>query len=259
MKSFREYLAEELSDKLSHFTDFDGLLGILKSGYLKGGYYLINKVSLGKIKKHEKTIAYDDSEEREEVCLIRKSNKKEIEKIAEREADVEIVFDWDNVLNLRNVKKPYPIAEYPLSDKNGIIEAVNELIQKEAIPEKFKERVLDYFLFPKSNEDIERKIEKLKEKFPKLKEAKASVNELLWRSKRLKEYISGKRESEERIDVSKNRIPISSKYMKIIFLKTLDSEYKKENISEEQKKSLEYWIAHYYKQDPKLFEFRGEK
>ena len=259
MISFREYLREEISDKLSHFTDFDGLLGILKNGYLKGGYYLINKTSLGKIKKYEKTIAYDDSEEKEEVCLIRKSNKKEIEKIAERKADVEIVFDWDNVLNLRNIKKPYPIAEYPLSDKDGIITVIDELIQKGIIPEKFKERILDYFLFPKNNEDVERKIEKLKEKFPKLKEAKESINELLWRSKRLKEYISGKRESEERIDVSKNRIPISSKYMKIIFLKTLDSEYKKENISEEQKKSLEYWITRYYKQDPKLFEYKEKK
>ena len=250
MISFREYLAEEITDKLSHFTSFEGLLDILKKGYIKGKSYDRNKISMSKTKDFEKTKAEKLHDKMLEFCLIRKSSKKGILDVAEHVPQVEIVFDWDNILNLRNVRKPYPIAEIPMLTKDRIIDWTNELIKKNYIEEKDRQYFLNLFLNLKNGFDNNLKsameIHDLPNKFPKLKseEGEKLIKELFTFARRKRHYQT-EREGEERIDLSRNVIPVSSKYMKIIIPKDID-DYKPLNKAIEQ----------YKEKDPGLFEYK---
>ena len=292
MKTFREYIAEEISDKLSHFTTIKNLIKILEQGYISGRQYKMN----------EKNFQYTYNQKRQkkvdrpkELCLIRKAYENNIIQIANQPIDnIKIVFDWDNIRNLRGVGKPHPISEYSVQDSVNSKNIIKrELQNKGIITPKEGETI---FNFAKSIKDIKYWEENKKKiitwvfenfKYKKEEDRKKIVDALISIEK------EGNREGEERIDLSKNSIPVSSKYIKIIlggqgianYMSGRDIEvykafaqdlYSKNKISEkEYKKTINFYdhinenkkkqekklyslINKYNDKDPELFDFKWE-
>lgn len=258
MISFREYIAEETTDNRAHFTSLKNLFSILKDGELKGKHYNWNKGSINKTGNTQIASNKDLNDKRLELCLIRKGRASDIGKIALEAPEVKIIFDWDNIRKLRGIRKPYPIAEAVIQLKDAMNRQVDELIEKKLLKPTDKERIIKKLLNPGSANEYQLQDE-LWTEYPSLKNHRLlpitqnATNRL---------YIICVREGEERVDLTKNNIPVSSKYMKIILpknitrLSSLSSGISDKQKQEEEVQKLISLIEQYKKKDPDLFEFK---
>ena len=222
-------ISEEATDDLSHFVGEDSLEAILRSRHLRGSQYNVSKLNLTK----------SNGETPKELCLVRKGLANKPESLSGNSGKTRFLLDMNNILTIRNVKKPYPIAELPIENKGFL--------------DKTFERLYDYGM----DDDRLNKLKQLVYHKPMLKpeQVKARINEMIGRSrgpitddmKRIiydYEVIYDKvrrREGEERLDLSKAIIPLKSKYVKIVLAK--------EDINEKIKRM----VRTKFKYDPELF------
>ncbi|MBO7078761.1 MAG: hypothetical protein J6W64_03015 [Bacilli bacterium] len=257
MVNFREYLAEEAKDNLVHYTTLNNLKLILQAGRLRGGTYECNLDTLrsGKVDSN-----------RNEICLTRKSNTKNIHHYAVRRNEVMIMFDIDNIINIRGVKKPYTINEPQTRRYMFMRKNIDSVLNKFDIPAGLKRQLkallengkLNYNFF-KNNGVIDedylkrciyskvRKMMKPYNAFERASNKAQSDLSFICRVAGAIMYYKYYKEGEERIVIPKEGIPVSTKYMKII----IDSakEYMILN-------SLNELIDEYNKKDPGIIEFK---
>ena len=295
MKTFREYLIETIDNTRSHFTSLKNLVSILKDGKLNGrqrGYYR-GKKDLKKINNYD--IAQQQSDDViKELCLIRKNLKQNIDILAAQDADFEIVFDWDNIKNLRIIKKPYPFSEWSTNYNYGFIEQLKRLENENVLTQNDLKKLYSLYLKyskRKNTDEIDKVFNSLSvfDKYPELKDLDIFsenskkflyyLDKIKDRNKKEELYnlqrelfnlrdemkyksinsLKFSRDGEERIDLSKNSIPVSSKYMKIIVPRVFNKKEKSKVSNEEINKYLEelnHLIKQYIKTDPSLFEFK---
>lgn len=204
-------IKEEMSDILTHYTDSKGLLEILKDGKLRGREYNYNKNNL--------TNKYDFVKE---LCLVRKTNK-DFKNLSEATANsvAKFHFDFDNIKNIRGVKKPYPIAELPI----GFLEEIESLFYVIAENKKNK---LDYKDVPKILKEIKsgkiKTVGQLNNYIMNIDPEIITYADYRCISEKFKLYRNSlqKREMEERVDLTKAEIPLSPKYIKIELTKPVD-------------------------------------
>lgn len=204
-------IKEEMSDSLTHYTDSKGLLAILRDGKLRGREYFHNKNDL--TKKYEFV---------KELCLVRKTNKnfKELSK-ATANSVAKFHFDFDNIKNIRGVKKPYPIAELPIGYFEEIKWFFNRAIQDGKTKLNYKDAL-------KVLKEI--KSGKIKT-VGQLNNYMMNIDSEIITTKRYRDIVKNfklyrislqQREMEERIDLTKAEIPLNPKYIKIELIKPID-------------------------------------
>lgn len=292
MISFREYLKETIDNTRSHYTSIEGLYEILKKGYISGNEYE------GNTKNFPYSYSQNTPNKPKELCLIRRGKENNIFKIASRYLDnIKIVFDLDNVANLKGVGKPKPIAEFGVRDLLNTKNWIKEQLQdKNIITQEEGEKIFNFiknipsykvddFISKKSKRWVNTNFKtKPKNKLEKIWET------LITCLAPFDIELFNKREGEERLNLTKSNIPVSSRYMKIILgndilreiserkiqaeIRMLSYLYKDKKITKEEfekfmyetkhmseikKKKLEETLSlieQYKKKDPNLFEFK---
>lgn len=272
MISFREYLKEEVTDNLIHYTTLEALKGILKNGYLKGHSYDINADTLTGKKSDYDVL---------EICLTRKSNQKNIHHHSVIDKQVMIIFDMDNIKNIRGVKKPYVINE-PQVWRKQIMDCDFSILDKLDIPAGLKRRIkhnlttatLGYRFFANNGQIsikylynclLSETLELLKpyRAYEKLSEDDRKKLRTLVQEGAEILYYKYYREGEERIQIPKKGvpldkdakakiyvpgIPVSSKYMKIII------DCSREASIDEELRSL---VNSYKEKDQQVIKYKG--
>lgn len=222
--------AEGFSDDLIHFTTFSSMIDILKTGCIKGARYPFNKDHISTFPiliDFEKT--YEKSDVLE-LCLIRKSRSKNIADITDSIKDeldtgiVKVLFNFDRICSeIRYIKKPYPIAELILLRMSQINNKLWKMTHKRDICKELvkyiyntkntKLKDFDYVLnmMQKFCDCIDTST------YSSLDSSKSKDEE------ELRTFISFyvrnliKRECEERLDLTKNTIPLDPRYLRFLF------------------------------------------
>lgn len=225
-------LVEEATDELTHWTNFRNLYGMLEKGYIEGKQYNVNK----------NTITRKEGEAPKELCLVRKSNKN-IEDLSDAAAnrEVRICFDIPNIKNIRGIKKPYPIAELPIVSLQWIERTFDKMIRSKMLTTDDKTDLLNMIKVGKPKREVLSKIISV------CGENNPYLNDLTIDIENRYNFIKN-REMEERLDLSKANIPISSKYIKIEIDEEQYKWYNKEDLKE-----LLKLINTYKKKDTSLF------
>ena len=227
-------IAEEATDEISHFVGDDSLLAILKSGYIKGTQYDVAKMNFKGDKKFK-----DYAQNPYELCVVRKGLATDPEKLSENSGKTRILLDKDAILNIRNIRKPYPVAELPVQNGKFLDEAFDK-IKERLKNDQYKINKIKELVYSKPMIVPEELKLKLKKIAPELENWLTA--ELTAQYKIVYDKIR-KREGEERFDLSKNTIPLSSKYVKIVLNKN-------EVSNDEVKKE----IRKLYKKDKEIFQ-----
>ena len=214
----------DLEKKLYHYTSVESLLKILKDGKLIGKAQKENKYNF--------PYRCDEFIEKRplELCLVRKAGEHLIVYNCKQNVDnIKIDLNLDNVSKLRYIKKPYSICW--LNNERYINAAAiiwntyqdnffnyNDGQKTLKLIRKFTsvdtKQIMDDF-----NNNPEKIREYTRNVFNDKSEHELSIieNVLCFCIQRFYNKYNGLyRDAEERIDLSKNSIPVTSEYMKII-------------------------------------------
>lgn len=244
----------DLEKKLYHYTSVESLLEILKSGKITGRSY----------KEHKYSFPYRCDEPIKkgplELCLTRKAGERLIVHNCKQNVDnIKVDLNLENISKLRYIKKPYNICwinneryiniipviwnscqtnSFVYSDGQKILKLVRKFTSVE------KQQMMDEF-----DEHPERVREYVRSVFDDKSDYELSIieNILYFCIQYFYNKHSGLyRDAEERIDLTKNTIPVSSEYMKIILgtkiIRFTSEEYYQYRISNWNKYLEEGWI-----------------
>lgn len=188
-----QLLSEGIGEReLHHYTDIDGLFGILKSQTINGLNYTSFKGDKGK----------------NSVATVRPSmsNEKNLDALSgSSSGGVKFIIDGSKLSDLVRGVKLKPLAEYPLTDMN--------VIRSTLKPGKKLNPFLNSMfklMKQKPSQEISNKISKLLS--DNVKDGSEDTVRSLTKAS-LRDFI--KREGEERIVLKKGSIPLNPKYIKI--------------------------------------------
>ena len=202
-------IAEEATDELSHFVGEESLEKILESGYLKGSQYDIAKMNF-KGSKEFKNI--DDNPK--ELCLVRKGLATNPEALSGNSGTTRFLLDMENIKNIRHIKKPYPVAQLPVQNQRFIENELKEL--EEYGLDKTRLNLIKSSINHKPMlppKEVEEKINSL---FKNSRGNIVNISRSIISDYKVVYDKIRRREGEERLDLSKAVIPLSSKYFKIV-------------------------------------------
>ena len=216
-------------EKLYHYTSVQGLIEILKSGKLIGHKY----------REHKNNFPYCCMTEYPEVgpdelCLVRRAGERVVVTAAKQNVDnIKILLKMDEIRKLRYIKKPYSICGCNGWRYLNAIYIINELCVRNGYSHEHGQNMLRIVrqLTARNKETIDKfenhpdEIRAYTSTFFKNK-TEAQMYEIDWVMKMCVKFFYNKhcglsRDAEERLDLSKNFIPVSSKYMKIILGKKI--------------------------------------
>lgn len=222
-------IAEEPTDEISHFAGTEYLESIFRDGCIKGSQY-----SIGRRQAMGSKDFTEKDDDPYEFCVVRRAHADRPLKLSLNAGATQILLDRNTIMNIRGIKKPYPIAEIPLFKTKLMENTLKEIEEASG----------------RDCSDIRAAIahrplytpEQFNGKMPKLFGYARPLLESLKRD--YAEYYRkiSHREGEERFDLSKNPIPLSSKYIRFRLARR------------EMNPKLAGYIRNYYKKDPDLFE-----
>lgn len=222
-------ISEEPTDEISHFAGADYLESIFRDGCIKGSQY-----SIGRRQAMGSKDFTEKDDDPYEFCVVRKAHADKPLKLSLSAGATQILVDKNTIMNIRGIKKPYPIAEIPLF-KTKLIQSTIKRIEDETGRDcsDIKAAMTHRPLYTP---------EQFNEKMPKIFGYARNLVDSIKRD--YSEYYRkiSHREGEERFDLSRNSIPLSSRYIKFRLAKR------------EMNPKLAGYIRSYCKKDPGLFE-----